>query len=330
MSKQKNEPNRIHLIAHANPATKDVKRFRFADTPAYLDFIREHLPEPLRLTATAKLFDTVEDQQRGGRRDDAARVRDVQNALDDPNTLAIVAAAGGAYFSRILPELDFSPLEKRKTPLWALGFSEMTNFVNVVASYRGGRGLYWLCPNYLGWKISPRYRGLAAFGEFWRRLPEVLAGRRPEDTEQIPLGNIEGKLSQGQARAGSVRLVGGCLSVLVAMLAGPLSKRLTPDGAWLAIEDLQEPPYRIDRHLATLKLAGWFERVAGVLVGAFHNDKQDQGAAMLELLRYHLPKERQVPIVTTQSFGHVWPMVPVEINRAMKMRIQGRKVSIGM
>ncbi len=328
MSMRKNASNRIHLIAHANPATKDVKRFRFADTPTYLDFIREHLPEPLRLTATPRLFDAVEDQQRGGRRDDAARVRDVQNALDDPNTLAIVAAAGGAYFSRILPELNFSPLARRKTPLWALGFSEMTNFVNLVASYRGGRGLYWLCPNYLGWKISPRSHGLAAFGEFWRLLPDVLAERRPADTEHISLGNIEGKLARGRARSGSVRLVGGCLSVLVAMLAGPLAKRLRPDGAWLAIEDLQEPPYRIDRHLATLKLAGWFERVAGVLVGAFHNDKQDQSAAMLELLQYHLPKTRQVPIVTTQSFGHVWPMVPVEINRALQMRVTGRKVTI--
>lgn len=330
MPAQDARPNRVHLIAHANPATKDVKRFRFADTPAYLRFIRDQLPAPFRLTCTPRLFDALEDQDRGGRRDDAARVRDVQNALDDPNTAAIVAAAGGAYFSRILPHLDFSPLARRRTLLWTLGFSEMTNFVNLVASYRGGRGLYWLCPNYLGWKIRPLSQARAAFAEFWRTLPRLLEGERPASAKHLPLGNIEGRLARGRARSGSIRLAGGCLSVLVAMLAGPLGRRLEHDGAWLAIEDLQEPPYRIDRHLATLKLAGWFDRVAGVLVGAFHHDNQDQQAAVLELLKYHLPPERSVPVVTTNSFGHVWPMVPLELNRPLRMTATGRRVSIGV
>jgi muramoyltetrapeptide carboxypeptidase len=322
-------PDRVHLIAHANPATKDVKRFRFTSTPAYLRFIRAHLPAPLRLTCTPRLFDTFEDQQRGGRRDDAARIRDVQDALDDPQTLAIVAAAGGAYFSRILPHLDFSPLAHRHTLLWALGFSEMTNFVNLVASYRGGRGLYWLCPNYLGWQIRPLSRARAAFAEFWRTLPQVLEGRRPAHAKHLSFANIDGRLASGQVRSGSIRLVGGCLSVLVAMLAGPLARRLKHGGCWLAIEDLQEPPYRIDRYLATLKLAGWFDHVAGVLVGAFHNDDEDQRAAVLELLKYHLPSQRRVPVVLTGSFGHVWPMVPLELNRQLQMTVTGRRVSVG-
>jgi muramoyltetrapeptide carboxypeptidase len=329
MSTRNPPPTRIHLIAHANPATKDVKRFRFADTPAYLRFIRAHLPLPFRLTCTPRLFDTVEDQARGGRRDDAARIRDVQAALDDPNTRAIVSAAGGAYFSRILPHLDFSPLAGRRVPLTALGFSEMTNFVNVVASYRGGRGLYWLCPNYLGWKIRPLSRARAAFAEFWQTLPLILDDRVPAGTQQLSLGNVAGKLVCGRVRSGSIRLAGGCLSVLIVMLAGPLASRVKPDGRWLAIEDVQEPPYRIDRHLATLKLAGWFERVAGVLVGAFHHDSEDQQPAVLELLKYHLPPKRRVPVVTTSSFGHVWPMVPLELNRPLKMTVRGRDVSIG-
>ncbi|MBU0617557.1 MAG: hypothetical protein KKI02_07555, partial [Planctomycetes bacterium] len=241
-----------------------------------------------------------------------------------------VAAAGGAYFSRILPHLDFSPLTRRRAPLWALGFSEMTNFVNLVASYRGGRGLYWLCPNYLGWKIRPLSRARAAFAEFWRTLPRLLEGRRLVNAEHLLFAGVKGKLARGEARSGAIRLVGGCLSVLVAMLAGPLAQRLQYDGCWLAIEDVQEPPYRIDRHLATLKLAGWFERVAGVLVGAFHNDGKDQQAAVLELLKYHLPPQRRVPVVTTNSFGHVWPMVPLELNRPLKVTVGGRKVSIGL
>jgi len=329
MSAQARTPHRVHLIAHANPAMKDVIRYGLAGLDEYFGFIKEHLPAPHRLTYTKRIFEIVEDQSRAGRRDDAARIRDLQNALDDPNTLAIVSASGGAYLTRILPHLDFSPLTKRTSPLWITGFSEITNLVNLIASYRGGRGLYWLCPNYLGWKIRPRKQSLAAFGEFWRNLPDVLAGRTPEEVKHVPLGPIEGRIASGKATSGRVRLVGGCLSVLVAMLAGPLAKRMRPDGAWLALEDIGEEPYRIDRHLAALKLAGWFDRVAGVLIGRFHADGEDQLSAVLEYLKYHLPADRRLPVVTTDSFGHAWPMVPVPINTPLQMHVTGRKVSIG-
>jgi muramoyltetrapeptide carboxypeptidase LdcA involved in peptidoglycan recycling len=323
-----NTPDRIHLIAHANPAGKDVRRFRFADTAAYLRFIRAHLPPPLRLTCSRRLLEAVEDQAHGGRRDDAARIADLQNALDDPRTLAIVSAAGGAYFTRIMPELDFTPLARRRVPLWAFGFSEMTTFVNVVASYRGGRGVYWLSPNYLGWKIRPLRQARAAFAEFWQTLPLMLADRRPLPAECLPPMRVKGRLVSGKLRSGSIRLVGGCLSVLLTALAGRLAQRIKPDGRWLAIEDLNEAPFRIDRHLAALKTAGWFERIVGVLVGVFHTNDVDQTGAVVELLRYHLPRERRLPIVTTRSFGHVWPMVPLAINRRLRMSVSGRDVTI--
>ena len=141
-------------------------------------------------------------------------------------------------------------------------------------------------------------------------------------------GNVEGKLLRGDAESGPVRLVGGCLSVLAAMLGGPLARRVRPDGRWLMIEDLNEAPYRVDRYLAALKLAGWFDRVAGVLVGSFDSKGEDQTPAVIELLKYHVPADRQLPVVTTRSFGHVWPMTPLEINRRLMMRVVGRRVTI--
>ena len=326
MATRKSAPNRIHLIAHANPAGKDVRRYGFASTEAYLDFIRAHLPAPLRLTAALRLLKATEDQQRGGRRDDAARISDIQNALDDPATLAIVAAAGGAYFSRLLPHFDFTALARRKTPLWTLGFSEMTNFVNLVAAQRGGRGLYWLCPNYLGWKISPRKKALAAFGEFWRVLPQVLADEPVEGAEQLDFGAIDGRLVRGGAEAGRTRIVGGCLSLLGVAPASTVSRRTAPTRKWLLIEDIGEQPYRIDRMLAALKLAGWFEQVAGILIGSFQLDGREQAQAVCELLKYHLPPARNIPVAITAQVGHTWPMRPVAINRPLRLEVRGRRV----
>lgn len=270
-----------------------------------------------------------EDEWHGGRRDDRARIRDLQNALDDPATLAIVATNGGAYLSRILPHLDFSALARRRHPLWAFGFSELTGLINLVARHRGGRGMYWLCPNFLGWHLRPEAVARAAFAEFWQLLPQVCAGGRPNDAKHLCFEPIRGELRAGEARPGTVRLVGGCLAVLAALVGGAIGRRLRPDGRWLFLEDIKETPYRIDRHLAALKVAGWFERIAGLIVGDFRMMHTDTQPAVLEILKYHLPRERCIPIVATRSIGHVWPHVPVVLNRPLRVAVRGRQVEIG-
>ena len=321
-------PNRIHLIAHANPLGPDATRFGFADVDEYVAFCRRHVAPPLRLTCNMKLMRAVESEWHGGRDDDATRIRDLQGALDDPRTWAIVAASGGGYFSRILPHLNFAGLARRGAPLWVLGFSEMTTVVGWAASYRWGRGLYWLCPNWISSKVHPPEEAREALAEFWRVLPDVLAGRAPANTRYLAVGPVCGELVAGKVQTGRVRLVGGCLAVLAAAITGPLGRRLRPDGKWLILEDVKEPPYRIDRQLAALKLAGWFERVAGLLIGDFHMLHKDTQPALLELLKYHLPPERKIPVVTTRSFGHVWPLVPVLLNRPVQLSVHKRDVRI--
>lgn len=328
MSRDETAPDRVHLIAHANPLGPDAKRFGFDGVDEYLAFTRRHLPRPLRLTCNQKLMKAVEEPWRGGRTDDTARVRDLQGALDDPRTLAIVAASGGAYFTRILPHLDFAVLARRRAPLWAVGFSEMSTLVNQVASYRRGRGVYWLCPNWLSTRIRPPALARVALGEFWQVLPDFLASGVLPDTEYLETGPIRGRLVAGRARSGPIRLVGGCLAVLAAIVGSPWGRRMRPDGKWLILEDIKESPYRIDRHLAALKLAGWFDRAAGLLIGDFRMMHEDTQPAVLELLRFHLPKAQKLPVVTTRSFGHVWPMSPLLLNQRVPLEIRGRDVTI--
>jgi muramoyltetrapeptide carboxypeptidase len=321
-------PNRIHIIASANPLLPDAAKLGVSSVDDYVAFVRQSLPPPFRLTFDRKVLRAKEQERHGGRMDDAARVRDLQGALNDPATLAIVATNGGAYLSRILPHIDFSPLARRRTPLWAFGFSELTGLVNLVASYRGGRGVYWLCPNFLGWHVRPLDAAREAFAEFWRILPQLCTGRGAPDTLHFTFGPLRGELCSGRLTSGRVRLVGGCLSVLSALVGGPIGRRIRPDGKWLIIEDIKETPYRVDRHLAALKLAGWFERVGGVLVGDFRMMHTDTQPAVLELLPYHLPRGRNIPVVATHSFGHLWPNLPVLLNRPVQLTVRRRSVGI--
>ncbi len=334
--------DRIHVIAHAGSARKDVTRFGFGSSGAMLDFARRHLPEPFRLTGSERFFDVDDDEAHGGRHDDEARAADLQDALDDPRTAAIVAANGGAYFTRILPGIDFARLARRRNPLCLFGFSEMTTLLNIVASYACGRCVYWLCPNYLAWKIEPAAQARIAFAEFWKRLPQFAASadgaatRRAKPAAGPPSAGttlayepVRGRLAAGKVTARVIRLVGGCLSVLVPLLAGPHARRLAPRGHWLVIEDVNEASYRIDRHLSALKLAGWFDRIGGVLVGDFHTDDADQIDAVLAYLRYHLPPARRIPVVVTRDVGHVWPMRPLPLNRPLPVSVRSGTVLIG-
>ena len=142
-------------------------------------------------------------------------------------------------------------------------------------------------------------------------------------------GPLRGELVLGRLRSGTVRLVGGCLAVLPPLLASPLGRRLRPDGKWLILEDIREAPYRLDRHLAALKLAGWLDRAAGLLLGDFHMLHEDTQPAVVELLKFHLPAGGRTPVVTTRQFGHVWPLVPLPLNRPLALAVRGQTVTIG-
>ncbi|MCH7873433.1 MAG: hypothetical protein IID33_17180, partial [Planctomycetes bacterium] len=151
---------------------------------------------------------------------------------------------------------------------------------------------------------------------------------KPANLDYVDLSAIRGKLVAGAVESGPIRIVGGCLSVFTAMLTGKLGRGVTPKGRWLAMEDINEPPYRIDRYLASLKIAGWFDQIAGILIGDFHTKNDNQQQAVLELLKFHLPRPRKLPIVVTNCFGHTWPIVAVPINRTLRMTVRGKDVEI--
>jgi muramoyltetrapeptide carboxypeptidase len=88
-------------------------------------------------------------------------------------------------------------------------------------------------------------------------LQALLSGERGfyvQATEALRPGVAEGEL------------MGGCLSVIVAMMATPWQPVF--DGRILFLEDTGEKAYRIDRMLVHLRQAGVFERVAGIVFGA--------------------------------------------------------------
>jgi muramoyltetrapeptide carboxypeptidase len=125
-------------------------------------------------------------------------------------------------------------------------------------------------------------------------------------------------------RAGGAEgpVVGGNLALVHAMAA---ARRLAmPPGAILALEDVTERPYRIDRMLTSLRLAGVFARASAVVFGSFAAcDPGPDGVTTREVLA-ELARGLSIPVVANAPFGHSAPNDAFVLGR--RVRVEGDSV----
>ncbi|MEZ4366808.1 MAG: LD-carboxypeptidase [Kofleriaceae bacterium] len=178
---------------------------------------------------------------------DDERADELNALLRDPDVRAIVMARGGHGLSRILDRLDVAALRADPKPL--LGFSDGTALL-AWALHAGVRPLH-----------GPVLVQLADLPTAdLRALVDALLGAPPPTplaTELVPLG------APGSVVAG--RLVAGNLTMLAQLVGTPWAMPMA--GALLAIEDVGERPYAIDRDLTQLANAGALAQVEAVMVG---------------------------------------------------------------
>ena len=103
--------------------------------------------------------------------------------------------------------------------------------------------------------------------------------------------------------AGEGRLIGGCLSLVVATLG--TKHEIDTQDAILVLEDDSTKPYQIDRMITNLKQAGKLESVRGVVFGEMLNCIQnvDQGYTLQEVI-VDLLSEFSFPILYGFPTGH--------------------------
>ena len=215
---------------------------------------------------------------------DADRAADLRRQFADPDLAAIWFARGGYGSHRIVEALDFAVL--RRHPKALIGYSDVTVLQAAALRHAGLVSFQGPMVAELG---DPRaYRA----GPLWR----VLAGAPAEFRLSRP-----GVVRPGRAEG---PLVGGCLSILVSLIGTPYEPPL--DGAVLFWEEVNEEPFRIDRMLAHLRLAGRLSRLRGMVVGRVLRRRpvrRGQGRPLRDLLGDHLAGTR-FPVVTGLPLGH--------------------------
>ncbi len=348
----------IHLIAPAGSCKPFLGAIEVPSADALIALVQEAVGPNYRVTGNQALIEADEDQYHGGRTDDQARVEDIGQALADDTVVAMILLRGGAWFTRLLPLLDFSVLDRRTERIAAFGFSELTTLVNIVGAFNKGIGVYDMGPAFLTYGLKrhdrmrddagPRIVASPLVGD--EPLPLVGDGATdgmPSPGEGMPsvrsgewmlarlrrefvaffrdvVAIIEGR---GTDRAVTARLVrgdmpdsqratfvGGNLTVLSTMVGSPYEAFVKPDSRWLLLEDFNDKLERIDRFLSHLTLARYWDACEGVLLGDFHKGYEDLTPGVLELLRYHIPRTRPIPVLVTKDVGHVWPMAPLPLH----------------
>lgn len=318
----------IHLIAPAGACRPFLDAMNIDSADGLMAIVRGAVGAGYSVTGNATLIEAGENERMGGRDDDRLRAEDLQRALGSDNVAAIVLLRGGAWFTRILPHVDFDVLAKRTSPVAVFGFSELTTLVNIVGAAENGLGVYDMGPAFLTYGLKrhayvrenpesdpPARPGDWAsahlrpqFDAFFRDVTSIIEGRgtRRPIAARLVEGEIPDRLE--------ATFVGGNLTVLSTLVGTRFDSCVRPDGRWLVIEDFNDKLERADRFLAHLTLADYWDRCEGVLVGDFHQGYEDLVPAVLKLLKLHIPEARTVPILTTRDVGHIWPMSPLPLH----------------
>ncbi len=225
------------------------------------------------------------------------RASDINAMFADPGVHGILAVTGGSGGHRILPLIDYAAI--RRAPKFLGGFSDLTTLVNAVHARTGLVTFH-----------SPM--GASEWNDFSVRhframvmdaAPLLLANPQDKEDALAPKANRISTLRGGRAQG---PLVGGNLAVFSALAGTGYWPRL--DGAILFLEDINEYIYRVDRMLGTLQLAGAFQRLAGVVLGAFTNcgpGDGNYGTLTLDEVFDDYFKPLGVPVYSGASFGHI-------------------------
>ncbi len=213
--------------------------------------------------------------------DDRRRLVELRRAIEDPEVRAIVPARGGYGATRLLDALDVDAIAHACKLL--VGFSDVTA-LHAAWARAGVRLIHGPMVAAIGRADEPLVARWIAAVE--GALPPTQTGLRA-----IARGEAEGPL------------VGGNLAVLAALAGTPHAPPI--EGSVLLLEDVGERPYRVDRMLTTLRQAGWLERVAGVLCGAFTDARAGADGVEVDDVLADRLGDLGVPVLTGLGAGHV-------------------------
>jgi muramoyltetrapeptide carboxypeptidase len=237
---------------------------------------------------------------------DDVRLTDLHAALADRDVAAIHALRGGYGCMRILDGVDAGLVRAARKLL--IGYSDITA-LHALWAREGVPSLHAPMP---GSDLLLPGREADADALFALLKTGVAAGSvwSPD-------------LAPGALRVPGVAegpLIGGNLSLVTCLLGTPWA--WSAEGAILFLEDINEEPYRVDRLLTQLRLAGVLQAAAGFLLGSFTEGGAPEG--VLQALLGQLGK----PVLGGWPAGHGTPNQPLPLGLRVRLAVHAKAASL--
>jgi muramoyltetrapeptide carboxypeptidase len=213
------------------------------------------------------------------------RAQEFEDFWQREDIAALVCVRGGYGSNYLLEKLDFARLAAR--PKILLGCSDITSLLTAIHDRTG-------LVTFHGPMVAKDIAGATLEASTWNN---ALGGA---ESWSIPAGGVQ-VLRPGR---GQGRLYGGCLSMLASSLGTPYE--IATDDTILFLEDVAEKPYRIDRMLMQLRLAGKLEQVGGFIFGEMLDCSPPATESYtLQQVVLRILAEYDVPVVYGLKSGHV-------------------------
>jgi muramoyltetrapeptide carboxypeptidase len=229
---------------------------------------------------------------------DEKRVEDIHTMFLDPDVKAIICACGGYGTGRLVSKLDYELIAGNPKIFW--GYSDIT-FLHTAIHQKTG------LVTFHGPMLSSDV-GLPDVHELTKQsFGQLFENKSVEFTHKTtPLRTVvEGKAS-GQ-------VIGGNLTLLVSTLG--TDYEVDTKEKILFIEDIDEEPYKVDRMLNQLKMAGKFQDAEGIIIGDFKNcgpDKRKESLTLDQLFDEYI-KPANKPAMKGFLIGHSSPCLAIPV-----------------
>jgi muramoyltetrapeptide carboxypeptidase len=246
---------------------------------------------------------------------DAQRVADL-NALATLDTLPDIALSirGGYGATRLLEHLHYDALRERLSgqPMVLVGHSDFTALQMALYARAGlvSFGGPMLGPDFGAPELSP-----LTWRHFWRSI-------------SAPQGNASWDCGEAEELSVEGPLWGGNLAMLCSLLQTPYFPQI--EGGILFVEDVGEPPFRIERLLYQLHLSGVLGRQRALILADFTQCRPapyDNGYDLADGFA-QIRRIAGIPVLSGMPFGHDPDKFTLPFGVPARLRVVGRRASL--
>ncbi|MCR1975736.1 LD-carboxypeptidase [Clostridium sporogenes] len=243
---------------------------------------------------------------------DIDRAKDLMDMFIDPSIDMILCSRGGYGSMRILPYLDFNII--KNNPKIFGGFSDITILLNYITSKCDFTTFH--CP-----MLSSDFNNMYTLKSFLKPLMNDFPSYEISNPNFVPLLSKTNDIAEGE-------LVGGNLSLICSTLGTPYE--IDTVDSILFLEEISEPPYKIDRMLTQLILSGKIKSCSGLILGQFSNcniNNRGEGFSLDEVILDRLLPSNK-PIIANLMSGHCDPNLTLPIGSKVRLDCKNKLIRV--